>query len=111
MPSRQTRRLSRAGLWARAAVRSPIGEQQGCASWLRAAPSAGAWPSRPGKQQAPLVPADACIHDRAIGTEVVRFGDERQTPSVPALATRAPARLGRRDIAELERVLTDVSSH
>jgi len=37
-----------------------------------------------------VVSADACIHDRAIGVGIV-FGAERREPSVPILATHAPA--------------------
>ncbi len=53
--------------------------------------------------------ADAAFIDRAIGAGVVRFGAERREPSVPALATLLLARLGRRDIAEFDRALDDVS--
>jgi hypothetical protein len=53
------------------------------------------------------VSAHACIHDRAIGAGVVRFGAERREPSTPILATHAPARRG--GIAEFARSRNDVS--
>jgi hypothetical protein len=87
-----------------------FGEQQGCASWLRAAPSVGGLARTVGRAARSAhvggrLHSRSCDRDRSRPVPALSAGSRRFQPARHG----APARLGRRDIAEFERVFDGVS--